>query len=138
MGQIRGRRDDGIVTVWTVGVGVACIALVGLVYDGGRAMRGRSEAYGVAAAGARAGAQELDAGDAMGGDVHLDPDAAWDEAMEYVSDQGYEDVIVVVDGMEVTVEIADEVTLNIIPGSVDFEVSATALAVAEGQGEAVP
>ena len=47
-----GRGDAGFVSAWTVAIAVACWAMVGLVVDGGRALRERSSAFGAAAAAA--------------------------------------------------------------------------------------
>ena len=75
----RPRRDAGYVTVFTLGVSMALVSVVGLVLDGGRAQRAQGDAFGAAAAASRAGAQQLDPLAAVNGEVRLDPALA--EAM---------------------------------------------------------
>ena len=68
----RGRGDAGFVAAWTVVIAVACWGMVGLVVDGGRALRERSSAFGAAASAARAGVQEIDERQAVLGVLALD------------------------------------------------------------------
>jgi Flp pilus assembly protein TadG len=126
------RDDRGFVTVWTVGLGVACIALVGLVLDSGLALRHRSDAFGVAASAARAGAQELDERAAVLGTVQLEQQAAIQAAQDHAAAAGYTADVEVVD-LDVTVTISDQTDFQILPGSASFTVSATATAT-QGAG----
>ena len=66
------RGDGGFVSAWTVAIAVACWAMVGLVLDGGRALRERSAAFGAAAAAARAGVQQIDERAAVLGELRID------------------------------------------------------------------
>ena len=70
----RARRDEGgIATLWSVIVAIACFAIIGLVLDGGVILRARSDAFSLAGAAARVGAQELEPDAAAQGQVVLDP-----------------------------------------------------------------
>jgi Flp pilus assembly protein TadG len=119
------RSDRGFVTVWTVGVSTACIALVGLVFDGGLALRERSDAFGVAAAAARAGAQEVDEHAAVQGELHLDEAAAQEAAVDHAAAAGYHAEVEIAD-LDITVTISGETDFEILPGSAAYTVSATA------------
>ena len=130
------RRDGGFASAWTVAVAVACWAMVGLVLDGGRALRERSDAFGAAAAAARAGAQEIDVAAAVEGDLRLDPDAAEAAAEAHLAVLGYSgDAVVDEDLDQVTVSVSGETDLRILvaPPSVGYAVSASARAV-QGDG----
>lgn len=131
-----GRRggDAGFVSAWTVVIAVACWAMVGLVVDGGRALRERSSAFGAAAAAARAGVQEIDERAAVLGRLELDEQAAEDSAEAYLARRGF-DGTVTVRGLDVTVSVegATDMTILAAPASVSYAVSATARAV-QGDG----
>jgi hypothetical protein len=127
------RRDDGgFVTVWTVGVATACVALVGLVFDSGLALRERSDAFGVAAAAARAGAQEIDEHAAVQGTLQLDEQAAQEAAQQHAAAAGYTAEVEVAE-LDVTVTISDATDFVILPGSAGYTVSATSH-VTQGSG----
>ena len=130
----RGRGDAGFVSAWTVAIAVACWGMVGLVVDGGRALRERSSAFGSAAAAARAGVQEIDERQAVLGELALDEPAAIQSAHEYLEGRGF-DGTVSVDGLDVTVSIEGETDIVILaaPDSVPYAVTATARAV-QGDG----
>ncbi len=132
----RGRGDAGFVAAWTVAIAVACWGMVGLVVDGGRALRERSSAYGAAAA-AAAGVQEIDERQAVLGELALDEPAAIRSAREYLENRGFDsdDDDVTVDGLEVTVTVEGETDIVILaaPDSVHYAVTATARAV-QGDG----
>lgn len=82
----RAAHDDrGSVTVWTIGATAACILILGLVVDGGTMLRARSDAFALAAASARAGAQQLDGDAAVEGRPVLDPNAARQAALDYLA-----------------------------------------------------
>jgi Flp pilus assembly protein TadG len=132
----RARHHDerGFVTVWTVALAFACVSLVGLVHDAGRALRARSDAFGSAAAAARAGAQQIDRAAAVTGTIHLDPDAARSAAIAYLADRDVTGDVTVLD-MDVTVTVTDTTSLQILPGSVSVDATATAHAV---QGPTAP
>ena len=131
----RGRGDAGFVAAWTVAIAVACWGMVGLVVDGGRALRERSSAYGAAAAAARAGVQEIDERQAVLGELALDEPAAIRSAREYLENRGFDSDDVTVDGLDVTVTVEGETDIVILaaPDSVHYAVTATARAV-QGDG----
>jgi Flp pilus assembly protein TadG len=122
--MIRARDEKGFVTVWTVAVFGAFISVVGVVVDAGSVVRERSDAYGAAAAAARAGAQELDEAAAVGGVIRLDPDAATATANAYLGTAGFVGTVDV-EGTEVVVTISGETALQVFPGSIPYEVVAT-------------
>jgi Flp pilus assembly protein TadG len=121
----RPRHDRGFVTVWTVALAFTCISLVGLVHDSGRALRARSDAFGTAAAAARAGAQEIDRIAAITGTTRLDEDLARRSAAAYLADRGVVGEVDV-DEIDVTVTVTDTTDLQILPGSVTVDATATA------------
>ncbi len=130
----RGRGDAGFVAAWTIAIAVACWGMVGLVVDGGRALRERSSAFGAAASAARAGVQEIDERQAVLGVLALDEQAAIQSAHAYLEDRGF-DGDVTVDGLDVTVSIEGETDILILaaPDTVPYAVTATARAV-QGDG----
>src|SRR5690606_37610322 len=91
----RCRDDRGSATVWMTGVTVATFLMVGLVLDGGVMLRARSDAFAIAAAAARVGAQQLDVDAAVEGTAVLDPAAAEEAAMAYLSAHGVTGSVVV-------------------------------------------
>jgi Flp pilus assembly protein TadG len=130
----RGRGDAGFVSAWTVVIAVACWAMVGLVVDGGRALRERSSAFGAAAAAARAGVQEIDERAAALGELELDKEAAEGSAEKYLEDLGF-DGRATVDGLDVIVTVQGQTDMTILaaPQSVSYTVTARARAV-QGDG----
>jgi len=130
----RGRGDAGFVSAWTVVIAVACWAMVGLVVDGGRALRERSSAFGAAAAAARAGVQEIDERAATLGALELDEEEAEESADEYLDHHGF-DGTVTVDGLDVIVTVQGQTDMTILaaPQSVSYTVTARARAV-QGDG----
>jgi hypothetical protein len=113
-----------------------CWLFVGLVLDSGRVLRDRSEAFGAAAAAARAGAQQLDTRIAVAeGTPVLDEDAAQAAAHAYLADRGFDGEVEMVGDLGVMVTVTETTDLAIIPApdSVTFEVSATAEAI-QGPG----
>ena len=130
----RGRGDAGFVSAWTVVIAVACWAMVGLVVDGGRALRERSSAFGAAAAAARAGVQEIDERAAALGALELDEEEAENSADKYLEDRGF-DGRVTFDGLDVIVTVRGQTDMTILaaPQSVSYTVTATARAV-QGDG----
>ena len=130
----RGRGDAGFVSAWTVVIAVACWAMVGLVVDGGRALRERSSAFGAAAAAARAGVQEIDERAAALGALELDEEEAEESADEYLDHHGF-DGTVTVDGLDVIVTVQGQTDMTILaaPQSVSYTVTARARAV-QGDG----
>jgi Flp pilus assembly protein TadG len=128
--QRRGRGEDGYVTLFALGVSVGLVAVIGLVHDGGRALRAQSDAYGGAAAAARAGTQELDPAAATAGDVSLDPDLASQAAHDYLAARDL-DGAVTVTGDQVTVTVSRHVDFQVLPGGTSLDATATARATQE-------
>ena len=119
-----GRREGGYVTLFTLGVSMALVSVVGLVLDGGRAQRAQSDAFGAAAAAARAGAQQLDAVAAVDGVVQLDPDLAAEAAHEFLAARGVSGTVSVTD-TRVVVTVARDVDYLIMPGTTRLTATAT-------------
>jgi Putative Flp pilus-assembly TadE/G-like len=129
----RGGDDQGFASAWTIALAVACWALVGLVVDGGRALRERSDAFGAAAAAARAGVQEIDEVAAVQGEVRLVEENAIAAAKELLDVRGYEGAVSV-EGLDVTVSVTGTTDLKILaaPDVVSYAVTASARAVQGG------
>jgi hypothetical protein len=130
--RVRGPGDRGFVTAWTVCLSATCWLLVGLVYDAGRVLRERSEAFGAAASAARAGAQEIDEPALLLDDtLQLDQDQAEQTALEYINARGFDGTVEVIGDLEVMVTVTGTSDLQIIPvpDAIDFQVSATAIAI---------
>src|SRR5690606_14633060 len=80
--------DRGSATIWMIGVTVAAFLMVGLVLDGGVMLRARSDAFAIAGAAARVGAQQLDSDAAVEGEAVLDPVAAEQAALAHLAANG--------------------------------------------------
>ena len=119
-----GTRDAGYVTLFTLGVSLALVSVVGLVLDGGRAQRAQSDAFGAAAAAARAGAQQLDAVAAVDGEVRLDPDLAAEAVHAFLAARGASGTVSVT-GTRVTVTVSRHVDFLILPGATRLDATAT-------------
>jgi Flp pilus assembly protein TadG len=125
-----GCRDGGYVTLFALGVSLGLVAVIGLVHDGARAQRAQSDAFGAAAAAARAATQELDAGAAASGQVRLDPDKAREAAHEYLATRGLDGTVDVI-GDRVTVSVTRHVDFQVLPGGTELDATATARATQE-------
>lgn len=124
-GRHRRRRPDaGYVTVFTLGVSMALVSVVGLVLDGGRAQRAQSDSFGVAAAASRAGAQQLDAVAAVNGEIRLDPGRAADAVRTFLAARGLTGRVAVTD-TQVTVTVSRDVDFLILPGGTHLDATAT-------------
>jgi hypothetical protein len=102
------------------------------VLDGGAMLRARSDAFAVAGAAARVGAQQLDPDAAVEGLTVLDPIAAERAVMDYLSDLGVAGrASVAGDTVTVTVSSAAELQmLRLVGGdTVSFDATATVEAV---------
>jgi Flp pilus assembly protein TadG len=108
--------DQGMVTVWTAILTVACFLMVGLVLDGGTILRARSRAFDLAGAAARVGVQQLDDVALTDGRVVLDEAAARQAIGDYLAAH---DVTgeAAVDAFEVRVTVHDTVDLQILHGA---------------------
>lgn len=128
-GGMRRRSDErGSATVWMIGVTVSTFALVALVLDGGAMLRARSDAFALAGAAARVGAQQLDPDAAVEGLTVLDPIAAERAVMDYLNDVGVIGRATVV-GDAVTVTVSSEAELQMLRlvggDTVSFDATAT-------------
>jgi hypothetical protein len=84
----------------------------------------------LAAAAARAGAQQIDRGAAVTGVLQLDQDLAYQAALAYLDTSGVTGDVTFPDEMTVQVTVQDTTDLQIIPyGSVTVDATATAEAV---------
>lgn len=130
--QERMRDDRGSVTVWAIGATVACVLIIGLVLDGGTMLRARSDAFGLAAGAARAGAQQLDPTAAVEGSAVLDPVAAEQAALGYLAARGASGTVTV-SGGSVTVTVTSSARLQLLglagAGTASFSATATVDAV---------
>lgn len=114
-----------MVTVWSVVIVLACMAMVGLVLDGGVILRARSSGYDLASESARAGAQELDQAALANGRLVLDQAKARMTATEFLAARGATgEVTITAD--RVTVTVFRRVDLQILqPASVGVTETAT-------------
>ena len=125
------RPDRGYVTLFTAGVALGVVSVVGLVLDGGRALRAQSDSFGAAAAAARAGAQELDAEASVHGEVRLDGDAAAGAARAFLAARGLSGTVSVTD-TRVTVTVRRDVDFAVLPGSAQLDATATSRVARDG------
>ncbi len=127
----RGHSERGIATVWSVVVVGACFLMIGLVLDGGVILRARSEAFSLAGAAARVGAQELESDAAAQGSVVLDPEGARAASLDYLAQRGAAgEVTVAGDEVSVTVTLMAELQMLRVASGGRVEVSATATVAA--------
>jgi Flp pilus assembly protein TadG len=126
------RGDRGYVTLFTAGVALGVVSVVGLVLDGGRALRAQSDSFGVAAAAARAGAQELDAAASVNGEVRLDPAGAAGAAQEFLAARGLTGSVRVTD-TRVTVTVTRQVDFAVLPGGTRLDATATSRVARDGE-----
>jgi hypothetical protein len=125
--------DRGIATVWAATTVAGLLLFTGFLVDGiGVVLRARSEAFSVAAAAARSGAQMLDDAAATRGEVRIDPALAEAEASRYLGNHGMEGTVTVT-GDRVSVTVRELADFQVLPGSVTIDATATVLAV-EGDG----
>lgn len=125
-------RDRGSATIWMIGTTVAAFMLIGLVLDGGVMLRARSDAFSLASAAARAGAQELDQVAAVEGIAMLDPVTAERAALDYLTARNATGTVSVNDNT-VTVTVVTNASLQLLQvvggNDVSFEATSTAQAV---------
>ena len=106
--------DRGSMSLLFAICAVGLVVIIGLVYDGGRAQAGRSEAYAVAAEAARAGANELDlAYLRITGIARLDAREAQAAAAAWIAATGHEGTASSTTG-EVTVTVTVDTTTEIL------------------------
>jgi hypothetical protein len=107
---VRPRDDAGSITALTASVLGGLMLMSALVAGGSAVLRARSDAFGLAAAAARAGAQELDEDAVMEGTIELDPGAAEAAAQTYLASRGATGVVAV-NGSDVVVTVQDSVSI---------------------------
>jgi Flp pilus assembly protein TadG len=116
--------DRGYVTLFTAGVALGVVSVIGLVLDGGRALRAQSDSFGAAAAAARAGAQELDPVASVNGEVRLDDVQAKVAAQEFLAARGLSGTVRVTD-TRITVTVTRQVDFAVLPGGTRLDATAT-------------
>ncbi len=125
--------EVGMVTVWASVVVSACFAMAALVLDGGVVLRARSEAFSLAGAAARAGAQQVSESAGFEGRTVIDADAATGAALAYLDARGASGTVSV-SGSTVTVTVATTAELQLVAvlgaDTVSVDATATAEAVA--------
>ncbi|MCX5355571.1 TadE/TadG family type IV pilus assembly protein [Streptomyces mirabilis] len=106
---VRGRRDRGAMELFYAGIVIIAFLVIGLVIDGGGALDADSRADYLAQEAARAGAQQIDPGQAITGEaIVVDPDAAQAAARSYLADRNVDgEVSVAADGQTLTVTVHD-------------------------------
>ena len=121
--------------MWMIGVVVSSMLMIGLVLDGGVMLRSRSDAFSLAAAAARAGAQQLDPDAATQGRPVLDPDRARQAALDYLAARkATGTVAVTAETITVTVTTTAHLQMLQVVGAntVTFNATATVRAVKTG------
>lgn len=119
--------ERGSATIWMIGVTTASFLMIGLVLDGGVMLRARSDAFSIAGAAARIGAQQLDADAAVEGLVQLDPDGAEQAALDHLAAHGLAGTVTVTpERITVTVTATAELQLLRVAGGGRVEFQATA------------
>lgn len=110
----RWRSEEGAATIFVVGIAASLLMLAGLLYDGGRILTARQQAFANADNAARAAAQAVDL-DALRSDgaPALDPVAAESAAREYLAAHGL-DGDVEVTGDRVDVEVRLDVAMSLL------------------------
>jgi hypothetical protein len=112
----------------TAGVLGAFVMMTALVLGGSAVLRARSDAFGVAASAARAGAQALDEEALVQGDVAIDPGAAEEASLRFLAARGATGRVSVV-GTDVTVVVEDSVDIPQLGQVVAVEAKATVSAI---------
>ena len=121
------RSTAGSATVWMLGVVVCTMSLVGLVLDGGTVLRTRSDAFSVAGAAARAGAQQLQPDLVAEGEAVIDPVAARQAALEYLAGHDATGTVSVSEAtVTVTATMSAHLQMLQVVGASDVAVHATA------------
>ncbi len=123
----RPRGEDGVITVFVVGLSLALMLVAGLVYDGGRILASRRQAHDLADNAARAAAQAVDIDALRSGDAAMvDPLGAQAAAEEYLNRTGYNGAVTVsADRVRVTVSITTPMALLQLAGIRARTVTAT-------------
>lgn len=126
--------QDGTVSSFFVVLAIATMAVVGLVYDGGRTIATAVEARSAAESAARIAAQQLALADLHAETAGLDPDAAATAGHQALASTGHHGQVQVA-GAEVTVTVTTRQTMRFLPAPArTITVSATATATSDTLG----
>ena len=125
---MRARSDTGSITAMTATVVAGFVLMLALVVGGGAVLRARTDAFGTAAAAARAGAQQLDEDALAEGDVVIDTAKAQAAAQGYLAAQGADGTVQVA-GADVIVTVNETVTIPTLGQSVAISATATVSAI---------
>jgi Flp pilus assembly protein TadG len=125
---MRARSDAGSITAMTAAVVAGFVLMLALVVGGGAVLRARTDAFGTAAAAARAGAQQLDEDALAQGDVVIDFDQAEAAAQGYLAAQGADGTVQVA-GADVVVTVNETVAIPQLGQSVTISATATVSAI---------
>ena len=129
------RTEAGSVSAFVAVVAVALVMVAGMAYDGGQIVAAQATARDLAAAAARAGAQEIDLDRLRSsGEAALDPDRAARAAEAFLAEAGSSGTAVV-EGASVTVTVRVLQPMRILPVP-DRTVTATDTATAVDGREA--
>lgn len=123
----RWRGENGVITVFVVGLTLALMLVAGLVYDGGRILAARRQAHDLADNAARAAAQAINV-DALRSRAAaiVDPLAAQGAAESYLAGTGHEGAVsVTADRVQVTVSITTPLALLQLAGISERTITAT-------------
>ena len=127
------RNERGAVSTFLAVLALALLAAAGLVVDGGRKVNTLREASNLADNAARAGAQAIDLDTLRtDGTVRLLPDAAEQQALDYLAELGHTatEIIVTDDTITVTVELTVDPVL-LPTGQITVTATETASAISE-------
>lgn len=124
----RWQAEEGAVSAMVAVLALGLVACAGLAYDGGMIVTTTAAAHDVAAAGARAGAQQVDPAAVHQGMATLDPAAATAAAEAFVAEAGMT-ATAAVQGSAVTVAVRTTQPMRILPLA-DRMIVATATATA--------
>ncbi|MCZ7458213.1 TadE/TadG family type IV pilus assembly protein [Streptomyces sp. WMMC940] len=109
--------DRGSVSIYVAIVLVGLLVMIGIAVDGGGKMRATERADALAQEAARAGGQQLDAGDAITADrIAVDPAAASAAALDYLRQAGANGTVAVSDGGKtLSVTVTGEYRTRFLP-----------------------
>ncbi|SOC49476.1 hypothetical protein SAMN05660748_2203 [Blastococcus aggregatus] len=134
--------DRGALGVFLAVLVPGLLLIIGLAVDGGAKVAATQRANAIADEAARAGGQALDVSAALAGDVRVDPGAAVAAAQDYLSRNGVQGAVAVVDGdtLTVTTTITEPTSLLSLIGiqTMTVEGSGTAALITDQDGGAEP
>lgn len=123
--------EDGTVSSFFVVLAIATMAVVGLVYDGGRTIATAVQAREAAASAARIAAQQIALADLHDGTAGIAPAAAATAGHQALTDTGHHGEVQVV-GDQVTVTVTTRQQMRFLPApDRTITVSATATATSD-------